>query len=200
MWCWPNFRDWYNIPLGVKERNCNRGTKDSRCCCGLNYSLFCYGESVRSSASDNVIHTFKALCRWKQLKFARRAAVCIFCYYFTAVITFLVHSGVWNTKHWFWVLCCIHRCKNCYVKGCVTIMLLENCLGLNISTGEWADPTNNFYFSHRIKNNQSATPVFLNYTGLDDLQCHPSKSCFSWTLYNCYLLFCWSVLSFVQIL
>lgn len=138
----------------MKERDCNRRDQRLTLLLWTEFSLLCYGESVTSSASDNVIHTFKALCCWKQLKFARRTAVCIFCCYFSAVIMLLVHSGVWNTKHWFWALCYIHRCKNCYVKGCVTITLLENCLGLNISTGEWADSTNNFYFSHRNKNNQ----------------------------------------------
>lgn len=138
----------------MKERNCNRRDQRLTLLLWVEFSLFCYGESVKSSASDNVTHTFKALCPRKQLKFVCRTAVCMFCCYFTAVTMLLVCSGVWNTKHWFWALCYIHRCKKCYVKGCVTITLLENCLGLNISTGEWADSMNNFYFSHRNKNNQ----------------------------------------------
>lgn len=86
---------------GWRKETVAEGTKDIYCYHWIEFSLFCYNESVKYSAYCNFILTFKTQYHCWQLK--------LMCYrvvvtpqkhaYFTAVVTLLVHSGVWSTKH-----------------------------------------------------------------------------------------------------
>lgn len=59
--------------------------------------------------------------------------------YFTVMLLQYLHCWyilVFEAPNFLSVLCYICRCKKFYVKDSVTVMLLENRLGLNSSTGE----------------------------------------------------------------